>query len=466
MAERCDTIVVGAGIAGLAAARLLTGAGRRVVVLEARDRVGGRVHTEREGGRVTDLGASWIHGISNSPLHEVTTGFGMPEVEFTVGSYQAGGRPIAYFGPDGARLSDAEADRFIADVAEVDARLARVIAAAERGSSYADVADSAVRAVVAERGWSRPRGERVLEYLHHRSEEQYGADAALLDAHGLDDDAIEGDEVVFPDGYGRLAEHLAAGLDVRLEHEVGAVRWGDGGVAVAVRTPGASGHAETLTAERAVVTVPIGVLRSGAVRFDPPLPEPIAGAVDALAMNAFEKIFLRFPERFWDEGISAIRRQGDAAKWWHSWYDLSGAHGEPTLLTFAAGECAEQIRDWPEERVVASVMAALREIYGASIPDPAHVRITHWQDDPYARGSYAYMTLGSRPEDHDVIATPIVAAAGGRPADAVLHLAGEATWSEDPATVTAALCSGHRAAERILGRTLPYSGLLGGAAGY
>lgn len=98
-------------------------------------------------------------------------------------------------------------------------------------------------------------------------------------------------------------------------------------------------------------------------------------------------------------------------------------------------------------------MDSLRGIYGAGAPDPSHAVVTHWQQDPWAGGgAYAYMTLGSRPEDHDLIATPI---------DSVLHLAGEATWTEDPATVSAALESGHRAAERVLGRELPYSSLFG-----
>jgi len=443
--EQFDTIVVGAGVSGLSAARVLAGAGQRVVVLEARGRIGGRLHTERVDGRVTDLGASWIHGIDGGPLHQLTRSFGMPDVEFTVGSYQAGGRPIAYFGPDGTRLSDGAAERFIADAERVDVRLVKVIEALDPGASYADAARIAVGEVTAAEGWDAEHAARIVEYLDHRSEEQYGADSRLLDAHGLEEEVILGDEVVFPQGYDQLALNLAAGIDVRLEHEVTrVVRAGAAGVesGVVVKT-----NEGVFTAARAVVTVPIGVLQTGLITFDPPLPEVVSDAISRFRMNAFEKIILRFPERFWDDGVYAVRRQGDAAKWWHSWYDLTELHGEPTLLTFAAGECAQEIRGWSDERVVDSVMASLREIYGSRTLDPVHARITDWQGDVWAGGAYAYMMRGCTGEDHSRIATPI---------DGVLHLAGEATWEADPATVNAALCSGHRAAERILGKQMPY----------
>lgn len=452
--EHFDTIVVGAGVSGLTAARLLARSGQRVVVLEARDRIGGRLHTETDGSRVTDVGGSWIHGITDSPVHALTRALGMREVEFTVGSYQAGGRPIAYFGPDGAKLSAEDSAQFIADVAAVDLRLTEVISASEAGASYADVAAVAVASVADERGWDAERAMRVTEYLHHRSEEQYGADAQALDAHGLDDDSVDGDEVVFPDGYDQIATGLARGLDVRLEHVVSSVRWSsaadarDAAGAVVTTTQG------EFSADRAVVTVPVGVLKSDAFSIEPELPEAVAHALSGLTMNAFEKVFLRFTEPFWTENVYAIRRQGDAAAWWHSWYDLTALHDEPTLLTFAAGAAAKEMRDWSDERIVESVMASLREIY-PDAPYPAHVRITRWQHDEYAHGSYAYMVPGSKPEDHDLLATPI----GGECADATLHLAGEATWQDDPATVTAALCSGHRAAERILGRPIAYAEL-------
>jgi monoamine oxidase len=433
--ERIDTIVIGAGVAGLTAARLLAGAGQQVIVLEARDRVGGRVTTDRRSGLVTDLGASWIHGVTDSPVAAAAAAFDMGIAEFTVGGYQVDSRPIAYYDPDGHRMTDAAARAFAADVHAVDAALVRIIAASEAEASYRDVTE---RAIV-EQGWDAGRAQRVRDHLEHRAEEQYGAWIDDLAAHGLDDDSIDGDEVVFPDGYDVLPRRLAEGLDVRLEHVVSAVRWTDEGVTVET-------NRGVFTADSAVVTVPVGVLQSDDFTIEPPLPERQAGALGSLAMNAFEKVFLRFESRFWDEDVYAVRQGGPEGKWWHSWYDLTSLHGVPTLLTFAAGPAARGVRDWSDDDVAESVLAQLRRLYGDRVSTPTDVHITHWQDDPWARGSYAYMTLGATTSDHDDLAVPI----GG-----VLHLAGEATWTDDPATVTAALCSGHRAAENVLGRAVP-----------
>lgn len=433
--DRFDTIVVGAGVAGLTAARLLTGAGRRTVVLEARDRVGGRVTTDRTDGRVTDLGASWIHGIVDSPVAEAAEAFGMRTVEFTVGGYQPDSRPIVYFSPEGERLTDDAAAAFADDIRTVDATLADVVAVSAPDASYRDVTEDAL----SRQAWDDERLQRVREYLAHRSEEQYGAWIDDMAAHGLDDDSIDGDEVVFPDGYDRLPAHLAEGLDIRVEHVVSEVRWGPDGVSV--RT-----DQGTFTADTAIVTVPVGVLQSDMFAIEPALPEAVAGALARLKMNAFEKVFLRFPTKFWDDGVYAIRQQGHESRRWHSWYDLTALHGEPTLLTFAAGPTAREIREQADADVADEVLAQLRRLYGDRVEQPTDVVVTHWQDDPFTHGSYAYMTVGSTTDDHDVLASPI----GG-----VLHLAGEATWTDDPATVPAAMYSGHRAAERVLRREIP-----------
>ncbi|KAA1398081.1 flavin monoamine oxidase family protein [Aeromicrobium ginsengisoli] len=435
MVEHHDVIVVGAGVAGLTAARLLAREGQRVVVLEARDRVGGRVWTDRSDGGTTDLGASWIHGTTGSPVAAAAEAFGMRMREFTVGGYQPDGRPIAYYGPDGERLSDVAAQRFVDDIHTVDALLPDVIATSEADASYAGVTES----VLASLGWDEARAERVREYLRHRSEEQYGVASRDLAAHGLDDDVIDGDEVVFPDGYDRLPERLAAGLDIRLGHVVSHVRWGSDGVVV-------TGGGGEMSARSVILTVPVGVLRSADLVIEPPLPEPVAGALSRLEMNAFEKVFLRFRTRFWDEDVYVVRQQGPEGAWWHSWYDLTSLDGTPTLLTFAAGPAAAATRGWEKSRIAESVLAQLRRLYGDRVEEPVEVHTTDWQGDPFARGSYAYMTVGSTTADHDDLATPV----GG-----VLHIAGEATWTDDPATVTAAMASGRRAAVNVLQRDIP-----------
>ena len=388
-------------------------------MLEARDRVGGRIVTDRRYGLATDLGASWIHGITDSPVAAAAEAFGMRMVEFTVGGYQPDSRPIAYYGPDGRRLSDAAARSFIDDIHAVDATLLEVVAASGPDASYRDVTDEAI----ARYGWDEDRAQRVREYLEHRSEEQYGAWIEDLAAHGLDDDSDRRRR----GGVSRRLRPPSVTARRGPRHPPHpcrrrSVRWSADGVTVTT-------DRGTFTADNAVVTVPVGVLQSDDFVIEPPLPEPVAGALGRLKMNAFEKVFLRFPTKFWDDGVYAIRQQGPESRWWHSWYDLTALHDTPTLLTFAAGPAAVETRDWTEEEIVDSVLAQLRRLYGDRVEKPTHVHITDWQDDPFAHGSYAYMTVGSTTADHDILATPV----GG-----VLHLAGEATWTDDPATVTAA----------------------------
>ncbi|WJY01022.1 NAD(P)/FAD-dependent oxidoreductase [Curtobacterium sp. 458] len=426
-----DVVVVGAGVAGLAAARALVQGGRSVTVLEARDRIGGRTWTDDALGVPVDLGASWIHGIDGNPLWELAPALGIDTVEFTVGSFQFDGRPIGWHAPSGRRLTEAEAASFVADLHALDAALPEVVEHAPPPSTYA----SAVNAVLRDLRIDGDRAARVREYTAHRSEDLCGAPVTVLDAHGLDEEHVPGDEVVFPRGYGQYARALAEGLDVRLSSVVRAVRQSPDGAAVEL----ADGR--VVTAAAVVVTVPLGVLQAGAVTFEPPLGPDVLDAMGRLGMGVYDKVFLRFPERFWGDDW-VVRQQGPAGVDWHSWYDMSRVTGEPVLAALVGGAGARRIESLPDALVVDEAVTALRRMFGPSIPQPDAVRITRWAADPFARGSYSYLHVGASPDDHDLLGSP-----SGR-----VQLAGEATWGDDPATVHGALLSGLRAAGRLLGR--------------
>ena len=426
-----DTIVIGAGMSGVTAARMLADAGAHVLVLEARDRIGGRMNTDRSAGFAVDLGASWVHGIEGSPLWDLVQALGIPTLEYTVGSFQAGGRPIENFDGDGTPMDAARSAQWVRDVETADLLLAEEIEASSTGDTYLDVTERAL-----DRSRFDPeRIDEIREFFRHRVEEQCGAWIGDLDAHGLDEDAIDGDEVIFPRGYDELPQRVAAGLDVRLAHVVTRVARTDAGAVVSTE------HGE-FSARSVLVTVPLGVLKAGSIDFTPPLPDRIAGPIGRLGMGVFNKVFIQFPERFWNEDSYAVRALGEAGEHWHSWYDVSAVSGLPTLLTFAAGPFGRRMQELSDDEVVADVVAALRRLYPGAVGEPTAHWVTRWGHDAFSNGSYSHLAVGSSHHDHDELAGPV---------DGVLHFAGEATWGDEPATVGAALYSGHRAAERLLG---------------
>ncbi|WP_217183581.1 NAD(P)/FAD-dependent oxidoreductase [Streptomyces sp. AC495_CC817] len=429
---RFDTIVIGAGMSGVTSARMLADAGQRVLVLEARERIGGRMNTDRGAGFPVDLGASWIHGIDGSALWDLVQALDIPTLEYTVGSFQVGGRPIENFDGDGRAMDEAATQRWIDDVEEADRLLVDEIAASSAGDTYLDVTERALDRT----GFDPERIDEIREFFRHRVEEQCGAWIGDLDAHGLDEDAIEGDEVIFPRGYDELPRRIGAGLDVRLGSVVTRISRSSSGVVVATSD-------ERFEAAHAIVTVPLGVLKSDAITFDPPLPAEVAGPIGRLGMGVFNKVFVQFPTRFWNDGTYVIRALGEAGESWHSWYDVSAVSGIPTLLTFAAGPFGRRMQQLPDEEIVDDALTALRGLYGAAVPEPQAHWVTRWGQDPYSEGSYSHLALGSSHHDHDELAGPV---------DGVLHFAGEATWGDEPATVGAAYYSGRRAAERVLGR--------------
>jgi monoamine oxidase len=443
-----DVLVVGAGVAGLAAARALADAGLRVRVLEARDRVGGRVHTRRVPGFASpvELGAEFIHG-TPPELFDLVDRAGLVVAEASEEHLvrEADGRVrgrATFSGPVVALLAGLDEAARGPDVSFADYVRARAAAVG------AD-ADAVAAACAYVEGFHAGPADRVGVRALARAER-----------------AASGDEPAYRlvDGYDAVPRWLAgeggderAGppLDVRLGAVVERVAWRAGRVEVVAA---AHGRAESHAARACVVTLPVGVLAAaagapGAVAFDPPVPA-VAALLGGVAMGHAAHVTLRFRRPFWwDAGAAAALDEGIDGRtlafvhapgaplpvWW-----TRRALRAPLLTGWAGGPAAERWDARPEADRAAAALDTVGEVLGvgraalaaAFVDAHAHA----WSTDPFTRGAYSYPLVGGAG----------AGAAFAEPVAGTLFFAGEHTdeggnW----ATVHGALASGRRAAERV-----------------
>lgn len=418
-------IVIGAGIAGLAAAAQLRRQGHAVTVLEARDRIGGRLHTQtRWAGPPMDLGASWIHGAGPAnPVAQLARQLGARLAETRMSSGETYG--------DGSALEDA-------DEALLERLREEVAQAAGQPPQGAD--RSLREHVLAQLGGlRRPAQERrLIDFILNTTyEHEHGGAAHQLSAQWFDSsEAHDGPELVFLDGYQVLTRHLAQGLDIRLGHEVKAIQHGGPGPVTVQTRQGA------FSAQQVVVTLPLGVLQAGQVTFSPALPAAKQQAIAHLGMGVLNKCCLLFPQAFWNtqlDWLSHLPPAGHEGEW-AEWVSFARPTGQPVLMGFNAAEMGRRIEDWSDRAIVESAMGALRRMMGRELPAPTDALITRWASDPFSRGSYSCHVLGSHPSQRQDLARPV----GGR-----LFFAGEATDTEHYQTVHGAYRSGLRAAQAV-----------------
>jgi monoamine oxidase len=267
-------------------------------------------------------------------------------------------------------------------------------------------------------------------------EHDYAADVADLSLFAWDQgEEFDGADVLFPGGYDQIAQTLAAGLDIRLGHPVQSIAYGAQGAGVETSV----GH---FSAEKVVITLPLGVLQKGVVAFDPVLPEAKQDAIDSLGMGVLNKLYLRFPRIFWPQEADMLGYISPVKGAWMETLNIAHYTGAPVLLCFNAATYGRAIEKLSDDEIVAEAMQHLRTIFGPNVPDPTGHLVTRWASDPYAFGSYSYLRPGTDGDTRDALAAPV---------DDRLFFAGEATNRDYAATVHGAYLSGLRAAQEIIG---------------
>jgi monoamine oxidase len=442
--RRRDVVVIGAGAAGLMAARALLHAGSTVTVIEARRRIGGRIHTLRDPAAALpiELGAEFIHGEAEDTLAVVRA------ARLVVDQI-----PNHHFRSRNGKLATA------GDYWERIERLSRTLAARAAKSREGDraVADLLRRAK------APPELRRMfIDFVegYHAADPEKLSGAFLSSGGPSDEDDAGNQQFRIVSGYDAVVEWLRFGLDpdrvqLRLNTVATEVAWRRGEVRVSCRS-GAGAELEPFVATAVVVAVPLGVLKAKSLVFEPELPA-IDRAVDRLESGVVMKLVCQFRDAFWQDDRFIRHRLGarkdpadlsfvhahaeEVPTWWTSLPARA-----PILTGWAGGRKAESLLQDDESTRVDRSLTALSRILAVprrEVDDLLEAWWTHdWMSDPFSRGAYTYPRVGGLAAQRAL----------GRPVEDTLFFAGEATDVEQTATVAGAIASGRRAADQVLRR--------------
>lgn len=408
-------IIIGAGLSGLAAAHHLKQRGISSILLESRDRIGGRLRTYRQENIVFDEGASWIHGPVGNPITPLARAAGLQTFltrDADVAVFDIGGQPYS-----DKVLSKAER-RYQKLIFDMDGAL-------DKGFGEAFYQE-----------YPELKQDRLWTYmLSAFMAFDTGADISQLSSLDFyDDEGFAGDDLIITNGFDRLTDYLGKDLDISLNTSVDQIDYT--GDQMIIRS-----NQGNITGDYVVVTAPLGVLKKGKIGFNPSLPADHQAAIDQLGMGVVNKFLCLWDEVFWDDRLQYIGFTPEESGKFNYFLNVHKFAEVPALMTFAFGDYAIDTEKMSDAEIIAAITAHLRAIYGETIPTPRKMVRTKWHQDPDTFGSYSYVPKGTRSEIYGIFESSV--------ADR-LFFAGEHTIRDYRGTVHGAYISGLRAAEAIL----------------
>ncbi|KRZ59289.1 Lysine-specific histone demethylase 1B [Trichinella nativa] len=437
--KKMSVVVVGAGISGIAAARQLQNFGVNVVVLEIKEKAGGRIVDDCSFGVPVGRGGQLITGIINNPFcvlcFQAGINFRVLREECPLISERTG------------KIVNHDVDRQVEchfnallDVIEHWQRRAlmkkvdRCYSAHKCGSSLESVDE-----------------EELFNF--HISNLEYSCGSPLEMVSGLHWNQNEkfpqfaGSHALMTAGCARITDQLVEGLDVRYCKKVVGIDYSSEQVKVC------TADEETFICDKVIVTVPLAVLKKECIEFLPALPDNKLKAISTLGCGIIEKIALRFSKNFWSKKTNAadyfgsVSSKGQQRGFFNVFYDFTppGSSDDETcnvLMCYLSGESAQLIHSKTDEAIVDLCVQTLRKMFPEEdIPEPMKYMVTRWGQDPDIGMAYSYICVGATGDDYDAMAETV---------KGKVHFAGEATSRQFPQTFTGALVSGLREASKIL----------------
>lgn len=411
-----SVIVIGAGISGLAAAKTLKDKGFSVTVLEAQEKVGGRLRSNRTLGIAFDEGASWIHGITGNPITDLAQKSGMTTFE-TV---------------DDSRKSY--------DIGRV-LRSSTVYDNAE--TELYKILDTLMQKGNATQSFETVFNAQYPNYTNNRLWKFLLSTYVTFDTGDLDKlssllynegEEYKGVEKIATNGYDTIANYLATGLDVQLNRRVTNIDYSATMVKVT--------HNGTVSeADYVIVSVPLGVLKKNSIAFTPVLPTVKQNAIQKVGMNCVNKFLLTWDTAFWDD-VQYISYTPEIKDKFNYFVNVKKFHPSVNaLMTFAYADYARQTETMTDAQVINEIMVHLKDVYGSSIPNPKNMLRTKWQTNENTFGSYSYTAVGTEMQHFDDLAEEV---------NDKVFFAGEHTEADYFSTAHGAYMSGLREAQKVI----------------
>jgi len=445
-----DVIVIGGGISGLTAAReLQTKFNYNVIVLEARNRIGGRIHSDSSSFGSTnttiDLGAAWIHGYSReNPLYKIVK-------ECNAKTFHTDDDNILFYNGDtGEIINENEVDK-AHDLFET---------LLKNASKFADKKekDVSLYSALEKSSFRNNGGDDVFQtpliqfQLSSYIEYDFGASSKELSAWYYDDDkAYKGGDVLLPHrGYSQLVEYISK--NIRIDKEVVVTSIDYSGKSKPNRGSGGDGGAiihinrGMYKARYVICTLPIGILQTQDVIFHPALPIAKTNAIHRLGSGLVNKVILQFDTCFWPPSIQYFGICHNTPSKYSYFMNCKLFTQRNILQTVILGNDAKVVEQQTDEEIQSDIMIILRRIFQHTntksdvIPNPTQMLVTRWGQDIYSRGSYSYNKVGATKHDFTMISKSV---------NNVLYFAGEHTCREYRGSVHGAYMSGIRVSKEV-----------------
>ena len=409
-------LIIGAGIAGLAAGKKLKSRGFEVEILEAQNEIAGRLRTNRSLGLAFDQGASWIHGSRNNPITDLARQAGMNTSPTDDDSLLA-------YDMDGSLIND---NLFTQEERNFRNILNSLHRSGSLGRSFEEVFNSSYPNYINNRLWKF----FLSAYLCFDT----GDIDKLSSLYYDEGEVFGGEELLAINGYDKIPHYLANGLNIKLNQRVNKIDYEGTKVKVYHNNQVTEGN-------YALVTVPLGVLKANRIEFKPALPQSMQTAISKVGMNCVNKFLLVWDRTFWGQEQYLAYTPNIRDKFNYFLNLNKNIPNANALMSFAYADAGRQTEALSDGEVIAEIMLHLKAIYGNNIPNPRAMLRTRWQADENSFGSYSYPTRDTEMKHFDDLAKAI----GNK-----VFFGGEHTSRDYFSTVHGAYLSGLREADKII----------------